>query len=331
MGTGHTIILGVSLYSFTNEWLLRKYDLESMIARVAELGLGPAVEVVGFQSFRDYPEVSAEFASYFRNLLDRYVLTPRCLGANVDLGIRKGRVMSIDESVEYIRRQIVTAQKLGFSVVRSQTYSKPEELDRIIPLAEKAGVHVAGEIHSPLTLNHPVLVELLEYYRKVQSPALGFIPDFGATMTTPPPLYWDYLRRLGASEALIDTVRSIWHREAPVYEKFKAVNDAGQAFGVNPSLASVLNNAITMFGHMPVDDLRELMPFVRHIHGKFHEVNAQGVEPAIPYPELMAMLKDVHYNGTISAEWEGHAFIDDSIGFEQVQAWHAMCSRLLAD
>lgn len=323
------VTLGVSLYSFTNEWLVRKYDLESMVAQVAELGLGPAVEVVGFQNFRDYPDVTSEFASYFRNLLDHYGLFPNCLGANVDLGIRKGQVMTVDESVEYMRRQIVTAQKLGFTVIRSQTYSTPAELDRIIPLAEKAGVHVAGEIHSPLTLNHPVLAELLAYYQKIQSPTLGLIPDFGATMTQIPPIYWQNLRQMGAGEPLIAAVKSIWKTDAPVYEKFKAVNAASQEFGADPSMTSVINNAITMFGHMPVDDLREMMPFVRHIHGKFHEITSEGVEPAIPYPQLFALLKDVGYNGTISAEWEGHAFTEEMIGFEQVQAWHSMCQQLL--
>jgi hypothetical protein len=324
------IKLGVTLYSFTNEWLLRLYDLDSLVARVAELGLGPAVEVVGFQSFRTYPDVTPEFASYFRNLLDRFELEPNCLGANVDLGIRKDRLMTIDEAVDYIRHQIVTAQKLGFSVVRSQTYPSTEELDRIIPIAEKAGVHVASEIHSPLNLDHPVLAKLIEYYQKIQSPALGFIPDFSATMAAPPEIYWENLRQLGAGEGLIEAVKAIWKTSVPAFEKFKALADAGQEFEASPAVTSVMNNAISMFGHMPVDDWRVLMPYVRHIHGKFYGVTSDGVEPSVPYPKLMALLKDVGYAGTISAEWEGHAFTEVPIGFDQVQAWRSMCEGLLA-
>ncbi len=325
------ITLGVTLYSFTNEYLLRQYDLEGLVARVAELGLGPAVEVVGFQSFRGYPEVTPEFVRYFRDLLDRYELAPNCLSANVDLGIRKNRIMTTDESVEYIRRQIVIAQKLGFKVVRSHTYPNPAELDKIIPIAEKAGVQVAGEIHSPLNLNHPVLAELLEYYQKMQTSALGFIPDFGATMKAPPELYWEYLRRLGAKEQLIESVKKIWITGIPVYEKFGALNAAAQEFGASPALASVLNNAISMFGHMPEDDWRVLMPYVRHIHGKFYRVAPDGSEPSVPYPEIMALLKSVGYTGTISAEWEGHAFTEETIGFESVKAWRSMCEWLLAN
>ena len=43
--------VGVTLYSFTNEWLLRQFELDSLMRRVAELGMGPNIEIIGFQSF----------------------------------------------------------------------------------------------------------------------------------------------------------------------------------------------------------------------------------------------------------------------------------------
>lgn len=324
-------VLGVTLYSFTNEWLQRKYDLESLVARVAELGLGPAVEVVGFQSIRSFPDVTPEFVRSFRDLMDRYELKPSCLGANLDIGIRIDRLMTPDETQEYITRQIITAQKLGFPVVRIQAFAKPDVLDRIIPVAEQAGVHVASELHSPLTINNPVVIELLEYYRKIQCPALGFIPDFSSTMIAPPEIYWESLRHAGAAEGLIDAVKATWNTSVPMFEKFKAVQEAAKVYQANPAVIGQLNGSITMFGNMPVDGWKELLPYVRHIHGKFYDVTPEGIEPTIPYPELMALLKESGYNGTISSEWEGHAFTGEPVGFEKVQAWHSMCSRLLAD
>ena len=35
---------------------VRRYTLESLLERVAELGLGPGLEVIGFQTWRDYPD-----------------------------------------------------------------------------------------------------------------------------------------------------------------------------------------------------------------------------------------------------------------------------------
>ena len=49
--------LGVTLYSMTNEWLARRFTLEQLLATVAELDLGPGVEMVGFQSLRGFPHV----------------------------------------------------------------------------------------------------------------------------------------------------------------------------------------------------------------------------------------------------------------------------------
>jgi hypothetical protein len=329
METNNGLILGTTLFSFTNEWQQRLYDLDGMIARVAELGLGPAVEVVGFQSFRGFPNVTDEFAGHFRALLDRYELIPSCLGANLDVGIRKNHLMTPAETLEYVERQIMAARKLGFPVIRIQAFARPDVLEKIAPIAEKAGVHVASELHSPLTVDNPEVVELLEFYRRIQSSALGFIPDFSCTMNSVPEGFWNGLRHMGAPEALIVSAGEIWKSTAPTPVKFGRLQDACRAVYASPAVSSQVNMAMTMFGHMSVDDWREILPYTRHIHGKFYEVNQDGIEPYIPYPKLLRLLKEVRFSGTISAEWEGQAFVEDTIGFEQVQAWHAMCKRLL--
>ena len=324
-------VLGVTVYSFTNEWQQRIYDLEGLIAKVAENNLGPAVEAVGFQSFRDFPDVSDETAKNFRTLMDKYELMPSCLGANLDIGIYRDRTMTQDEIVAYVSRQITSAKKLGFPVLRIQTFAKPDTLERLIPIAEKAGIHLASELHSPLTIDNPEVIELLEYYRKVQTPVLGFIPDFSSTMKAVPELFWENLRRAGAPEELIQTAGELWHMNISTKDKFEELQDTCQALNVPPAASGQINMVLTMFGHMPVEGWRDILPYVRHIHGKFYEVNDKGVEPSIPYPDIMRLLKEEGYTGTISAEWEGQAFTEKPIGFQQVEAWHNMCNKLLVD
>jgi sugar phosphate isomerase/epimerase len=324
-------VLGVTLYSFTNEWVRSQYTLDQLVEKVANLELGPAVEVVGFQSFRTFPDVTDEFALHFRNLLDRYGLIPSCLGANCDIGRRADRLMTTDEMLAYLERQIVSARKLGFPVMRIQAFVGPHMFEKIAPLAEKAGVHVACELHSPLSTDHPEVIALRECFDRVGSPYIGFIPDFSSTMANPPDMYWARLRTGGASEGLIETVKDIWLTNKSNHEKYAALAEAASRFGASEEVAGQLNMAMTMFGHMPVKNLAELLPYTRHIHGKFYEVNSSGNETSIPYAELMALLKAEGYHGTISAEWEGHAFTQETIGFQQVQAWHSMCRYLLAD
>ena len=324
-------ILGTTLYSFTNEWIQRVYTLDQLVAKVAELKLGPAVEVVGFQTIREFPDVSDEFARHFRNLLEHYELFPSCLGANCDVGRHRGRLMTDEEILGYVDRQIVSAKKLGFPVLRIQAFVGPKVFEKIAPLAEKAGVHVACELHSPLSVDNPEVVALRECFDRVGSAFIGFIPDFSSTMNNPPNSYWTNLRSAGAPEGLIEAARNIWLSDRPNHEKYAALAEAGARFGSGDGMSGQLNIAMTMFGHMAVEKLAELLPYTRHIHGKFYEVDASGNETSIPYPELMSLLKKEGYQGTISAEWEGHAFTEETIGLKQVQAWHAMCTRLLAN
>jgi sugar phosphate isomerase/epimerase len=58
-------------------------------------------------------------------------------------------------------------------------------------------------------------------------------------------------------------------------------------------------------GKLPVDSLRECLPYTIHVHGKAHNViEADGDEPTIPYRALMGMLKEYNYTGSIVAEYE---------------------------
>ena len=324
-------ILGTTLYSFTNEWQQRMFTLETLVEKVSQKGLGPAVEVVGFQSFRTYPDVTDEFAEAFRALLDRNGLVPSCLGANLDVGRRKNRLMSDEEKLTYIERQIVTAQKLGFPVLRIQSSAGTKVFEALVPLAERAQVHVACELHSPLSVDNPEVIEIRECYDRIGSPYLGFIPDFSTSMNSVPEVYWSGLRQMGAPEGLVEAAKAIWLTNNPNPEKYAALTDAAGHFGVGPAVTSQLFMTMTMFGRMPVEGWRELLPYARHIHGKFYHVDESGNEPSIPYPAIMRLLKETGYQGTISAEWEGHAFTGEPIGVQEVTDWNAMCKRLLAD
>lgn len=328
--TTNAPVLGTTLYSFTNEWQQRVYTLDGLLAKVAEVGIGPAVEAVGFQSFREYPDVSDEFARHFRDLFDKYELMPSCLGANLDVGRRRDRLMSDDEVADYLQRQLNSAKKLGFPVMRVQASAGASGFEKIAPLAEKARVHVACELHSPLNSRHPEVMELREAFDRIGSPWIGFIPDFSATMTRVPEGYWSNLRTAGAPEGLIDAAKAIWQSDHSIPEKFAGLAEAAASFGVSPAVGGRLNLAMTMFGHAAVETWRDLLPYTRHIHGKFYEVDENGVETSIPYPEIMALLKREGYSGTISAEWEGHGFTENANALQQVQAWHAMNKRLLA-
>ena len=65
-----TPIQGVTLYSFTRAFHGREYDLEQLIRKVAAEGYGPGLEIIGFSSFRGFPEVDDAYAGRFSDLVD---------------------------------------------------------------------------------------------------------------------------------------------------------------------------------------------------------------------------------------------------------------------
>jgi sugar phosphate isomerase/epimerase len=321
--------LGTTLFSFTNEFHSREYSFEQLIAEVARRNLGPGLEIIGFQSIRGFPEVSDAFAERFRELLAKHGLQPSCLGANADVMLRRGQMMSIEEQVAYHEPQIRAAARLGFPVVRCQFTAPPEVLRRLVPLAEKLGVKMGPEIHAPLGVNSPPVLAYREMYAKENSPCLGFVPDFGSTARTIPEPYLDTLRERGIPERLIQLALEIWR--LPLDAVAKRAELARRLGGekIDPTVQSALG---IMYNIMSPNDTRswlEIMPQVIHVHGKFYGFDAAGNEASIDYPGLINVLVEGGYQGYMSSEYEGHMYSEES-AFEAVSKHHALCRRVLA-
>jgi sugar phosphate isomerase/epimerase len=319
--------LGSTLYSFTNAFHSRQYSFEQLLAKVAELGIGPGVEVVGYQSIRGFPQVSDAFAARFRALLAQYRLEPSCFSINADMALRRGTTMSIDEAVAYHVPQIEAAAKLGFPVVRCQFAAPAEVLRRLVPLAERLGIKMGPEVHAPMTVNSPAVLAYREMYAKANSPSLGFVPDFGASAFGIPASYLAILRDRGVPGDLVAIATRIWKTPDDAASKRDAfMREAGRADPAHLSAVAVIFNILS-----PQDPSAwlEIMPQVIHIHGKFYDFDAAGNETSIPYDRLLPVFIDGGYNGFISSEWEGHMFSGAS-GFDEVQKHHALCRRIIA-
>ena len=110
--------LGTTAFSFTNEWLTGRLTLEGLLARVAELGLGPGLELIGFQTWRSFPSLTRDEIFTFRRLVDELGLEPAALAGYADLGRRLDRQMTTAEAVDFLVPQLDIAQQLGFPLVR---------------------------------------------------------------------------------------------------------------------------------------------------------------------------------------------------------------------
>jgi sugar phosphate isomerase/epimerase len=326
---GRGLKLGSTLFSFTNEFLAREYSLEQLIAQVAQMGLGPGLEVVGFQSVRGFPVVSDEFASRFRDLLQQHGLVATCLAINADMGIRRGQLMDVDAAVAYYEPQIRAAAKLGFRVVRGQFGPPPEVLRRILPLLESLNLKFGPELHTPMTVHSPMVSEYREVYDKLGSPCLGFVPDFGSCTRRFPPGFVKWLQSQGTPQAALDLAYRVWDMEGDAFSRKAEFMRQAAAARMEPSVAGAVGVMFSMFTNQPASVWAEIMPQIIHVHGKFYEFDESGGETSIPYEELLPVFVRNGYDGYMSSEWEGTIYSKAS-GFDMVRRHHALCRRILA-
>lgn len=302
--------LGLTLYSASAEYRAGWYNFDSLLERVAQLGIGPGIEIVASQMLPDYPRVTPEFAKVWKGAMDKYGFAASSFGANLDMGRRRDRDMTPDEEFEFSRTLFDGAKALGFPLVRIQS-AKPELLRRLLPVAEEHGLKLAYEIHAPMGPNSPEIMRVREVYEELNSPLLGFVADFSSTMHSMSPTLLRAVSRAGLDGQAVQRLQDIWVTDASMRERQEQFIEYLRGRDFDPArLGAFAHLAFNMHGHVEPGQWAEIMPQIFHVHAKFYDIDEQGNEPAIDYPELVRVFVDGGYRGYWSSEWEGHAFAE---------------------
>jgi sugar phosphate isomerase/epimerase len=324
--------LGTTLFSFTLEMRKPAYTLEGMIDRVAELGLGPGLELVGFQSLRGYPRVSTEVVSSFRDQCERTGLEHSAMSMNLDLGLHRGRLLSEDEALDYLEPQIAVSRQMGFPVCKASVIPTRSFLEGLVRILEKhGGLKFGFEVHSPMAVDSPEILTLRELYEAIDSPLLGFTPDFSASMHSVPPSLIAAHQESGMNRDLTDLAIEVWNSDTTMPQKFGRFADEAPALGATAADMGKLQMLLTMHGRQDPRRWSEIMDRVVHVHAKFYGIDAHGDEPSIDNATIIDVLVDAGYTGYLSSEWEGHAYTDAVSGWDMVAGQHELFRRLLSE
>ncbi|WP_347109428.1 DUF6379 domain-containing protein [Paenarthrobacter sp. S56] len=302
--------LGLTLYSASAEFRAGWYDFDGLLNRVADLGIGPGIEIVASQVLPTYPAVSDDFAASWQAAFDKYGFDASSFGANLDMGRRRDRDMTPEEEYGFTETLFHGAKKLGFPLVRIQS-AKPALLRRLLPLAEKLDLKLAYEIHAPLGPNSPEIMKVRDVYAELDSPLLGFVADFSSTMHSMSPTLLRAVSRAGLDDQALERLQAIWATDAPMRERQEEFIGYLRSRDFDPArLGSFAHLAFNMHGHVDPREWADIMPQIMHVHAKFYDIDGQGNEPAIDYPELVRVFVEGGYRGYWSSEWEGHAFAE---------------------
>ena len=323
--------VGVTLYSFTNPWLARKYDLNGLLDEVVRRGMGPNIEIIGFQSFKEFPDVSDDFAARFRDTMAEKGLEAVSCAINSDRFLRPGQ-QPVDDAflVEYHKRQLRSAKKMGFRLVRYQFALPVELLPQIAPYAEELDIRMGVEVHAPMWAGHPAVQAYGEMYEKLDTPVLGWIPDFGGTASRIPASMLEAARRAGAREDLIDRLKEVWLEPGMSHEKAGRLREWAIGEGHDPAHIQAASLAFFILANHDPKSWAALVDRTIYIHGKFYGMGSDGREEAIDYETILPLFRDGGFTGTMVSEWEGHAYLPDD-GFEQVEAHQAMSRRIFGE
>jgi hypothetical protein len=314
--------LGTTAFSFTNEWLARQLTLDQLLARVAELNLGPGIELIGFQAWRGYPRLSPREVLAFCRMLDDLGLEPAALGGYVDVARRVDRPMTTQEAIEFLRPQIECAQALGFPLIRLHNGIPVVVLETLLPEAERAGVTLAIEVQGAQTPDDPAVAAVLA------SPSLALVLDFSVAMTRVPNRFRDAVCRLGMSRDDLDEVVALWEQGADVRRLFTQIH------GIDAP-AAALDEARAGFVRFGRQEPRSWLPLVSRIayaHAKFWELDADGEEATVRNAELFGVLEAGGFEGVVSSEWGGSAWADadDVDAFRLVRRHQTHCRALIS-
>ena len=317
------IKLGVSLYSFSTEYIQEKLDLEGVLKKTHDMGY-KGVEIVAAQMVPEYPYPSDEWLYMFRDLLKKYDLEPVCWSAYIDMGIRSDRDLSEDEIFQFTLNDLIYAKKAGFPIVRTQHAISPKVFRQMITYCKELGVKLTIEMHHPHHPEVPVWKEYFEIMRNEGKGVLGFVPDFSIFQTTPHKLYLEQAVNDGCRPEKLEEI-------VKLHQTTKDL-DAVKNGDFNEQEKFV---AEEMFGKFTapakISQIKDFIDCAFYIHGKFYYLDNDDHDPCIPYEEIIAEIKKAGYKGYIASEFEGHHFDDIIDSEKQLRHFVALNTKLLEE
>lgn len=296
------IKLGVSLFSFSTDYVKGKLTLEDCIRSAAEMG-AEGFELVGTTMLSSYPYASDRVLGEFKAMTDAYGIEFVSYGANTDRGLRPNRDLTEEEMLQSTIIDLKTANKLGCKMMRAQYLLSPNAIGKLAPYAETYGVKVGVEIHNPEYPTSPKMQEYLDVIDRTGSEYIGFVPDFGCFATKPNKIYWDEALANGAPEELLELAAKLRYDGVPRQEAAKRLLGAG----ANGPVMGAFNGmyGFVQFSHNPdFEGLKKIMPYVIYFHGKFHYIDENLEEASIPYGDILSIIQDSSFKGYIMSEYE---------------------------
>lgn len=182
---------GVALYSYSAEFGLTK-TLEDCFEDICDMG-AHGIEILANTHIENYPYPTDDFVEKWFRLCDKYDIVPVEYGHWIDSHVIRGRDLTTEESIEMLERDLRLAHRLGFTCLRTKMPVINGALEPVenwreiirgaLPLAEKLGLVMLPEIHTPSNLNSKMVSDYVEFIEQTGTKNFGLNIDFSVFRT----------------------------------------------------------------------------------------------------------------------------------------------------
>lgn len=338
MKTNYDIKLGVSLYSYQDNYYFHRHDLEGCLAAAAGAG-AEGIEVFSEMMMPEWPYVSDAFIDYWNGLMQRYDLAPVCLDHFADRHMWHNRYLTDDELFERSVWFVKLASRLGCSHIRlmhgaimGNNFGKRMGIDyelaglpvveKLLPVAAEHNIVLAMECHSPTSIDSPDQVPYLELGERLGlSKYIGLQSDFGCYEYCLSTADLGQTVRNGGTEAILTELRET-QREAYFAGKEldrDALEAKLMAMKPNDADMSIIRRQLTTDKPDSYKTLEEYASRLVYIHAKFYDIDADGQVDNMDYPKILKALQSGGYKGYINTEFEGNRRMNDGGWCDEIE------------
>jgi len=323
---------GVSIYSYQENYYLRKMSFEDCIRAVSETGAKGVELIAEMHCPKEYRDPSPDFVARWHDWMAKYGTKPAALDVFLDYKLYDNRMLTEREMVAFFKNNFDFAKKLGFPVIRGMIAVPLPILRDIIPILEDYGLTYGTELHAPISPWGSKMQGIFELIDRTGTKNMGFIPDMSMWCKTAPRLVTGEYLRKGADPEIVERICQRYDERVPQDE----VNAEALRMGAGPLELAAMHNVFSHARYDGTEWLREYADKVVHVHGKVYEMDENCEEKYIDYEPVVRILQEAGFDGWICTEYEGQRSYHDPLygpggadEVEQVRRHQVQLKRLL--
>lgn len=339
MTDNHNIKLGVSLYSYQDNYYFHKHDLEGCIAAAKGAG-AEGFEVFADQMMPEWPYITDEFIDKWNGWMKRYAIEPVCLDHFSDRAMWHDKQLSDDELYERSVLYIKTAARLGCKTVRilhnehiglgisPYRLTDAKIVERLLPVAAENNIIMALECHQPTSIASPLHQPYIEAAKRLGLPYVGLQADFSSyeyCISTA-----DIINEVSKCGVNKEVLLCLREKQRQCYKEkrgFCLEEFLPDIMRLNPTEKDL--STVRQYGanqgpygddkDFSYETLKAYASKLVYVHGKFYDIDEDGEVDNMDYHAILKALQDGGYKGYICSEFEGNRRMNDTGWVDEIE------------